>query len=65
MANCERGAAMEREEDVAGRKVTPPKPPGELVLKNTCKRHKNINKTNILQNLVSSSSVADPDLATF
>jgi hypothetical protein len=38
---------MEREEEeVAGRKVMPPRPPGEFVLKNTCKQHKNINKTN-------------------
>jgi hypothetical protein len=32
---------MEREEEVAaGRKVMPPRPPGELVLRNTCKQHK-------------------------
>jgi hypothetical protein len=53
---------MEREEDVvAGRKVMPPRPPGELVLRNTCKQHKNINKTNILQNFTRSSSDADAD----
>jgi hypothetical protein len=61
VANCERGAAMEREEEV-GRKVTPPRPPCELVLRNTCKRHSILTKQiNILQNLTSSSSVADPD----
>ncbi len=66
MANCERGAAMEREEEVAaGRKVMPPRPPCELVLRNTCKRHKNINKTNILQNFTTLSSVTDPDPVPF
>jgi hypothetical protein len=34
---------MEREE-VVGRKVMPPRPPGELELKNTCKQHKILKK---------------------